>query len=67
MADAFSEFVGTAVATVTARHRCCIMSQNNSFIKQPWNLSFGPRSACPHLVLKGWMYGQRLHVDTGGG
>jgi hypothetical protein len=45
---------------------CCIMSQQNSFVKPTWDVNFGPAVCLPHLVLKGWMYPRRLHVEKGG-
>lgn len=45
---------------------CCIMSQNNAFIQQPWNVAFGPAICTSHLSLHGWMYPRRLYVDAGG-
>jgi hypothetical protein len=44
---------------------CCIMSQQNAFIKGPWNVPFGPALCVTHLALKGWMYPRRLYVDGG--
>lgn len=45
---------------------CCILSQNNPFVKQPWMVNFGPALCLSHLVQKGWMYPRRLYVDDGG-
>ena len=45
---------------------CCILSQNNPFVKQPWMVNFGPALCLSHLVQKGWMYQRRLYVDDGG-
>lgn len=44
---------------------CCIMSQQNSFAPPTWDVNFGPAVCLPHLVLKDWMYPQRLFIDKG--
>jgi hypothetical protein len=43
----------------------CIMSQNGTFIVQPWGVSFGPALCLPHLLLQGWMYTRRMLFDSG--
>jgi hypothetical protein len=44
---------------------CCIMSQNGTFLLQPWAVGFGPAVCLPHLTLQGWMYSHRLYSDDG--
>jgi hypothetical protein len=43
----------------------CIMSQNQPFVKAPWNVAFGPAVCLPHLVQKNWLLHGRLYVDDG--
>ena len=45
--------------------RCCIMSQNNSYLDPVWGRAFGPAVCLPHLLMKGWMYAGRVYEDTG--
>jgi hypothetical protein len=43
----------------------CIMSQNGSFILEPWQVIFGPAVCLPHMVQQGWFPSERLYVDEG--
>ena len=43
----------------------CIMSQNGSFSRAPWNVGFGPALCVPHLIEKSWLSSRRLYANDG--